>query len=223
MEQEEPDQRNGAMFLCLCFKRRRMLRFCHMRLESSAFTQCAGYLNDLWSHTQVPYQSQAWSVTFREIFQSPSPTSRRCKLQMAPSNSSGSLLWSSESTKESACEADLEYLTGPAQEAEQAHIRAIMPHMYIQHLPAVNKQQSLRPSNLEECAKAHSDAIERRALVQACARLLQARTKLINRLQQEVATGPRDVNAGSDDAGVHDCQVHLCGLAVHVTDWLKSC
>jgi hypothetical protein len=157
---------------------------------------------------QVPYQSQAWSVSFREVFQSSSPTKSRCKLRLAADHASGSLHWSTDSSKGSRCEAELESLTGANLESEQDHFRAVMPRMCIQHQPADDRERTLHPDvsvALVECVKAtHAAATERHALVQACARLLQARTKLINRLQQEVEAGPRNVDGSSDKAGMQD-------------------
>lgn len=172
--------------------------------SQSCGTGCA---DDAQACMQVPYQSKAWSASFREVFQSSSPITSCCKLRLAADGTSGALHWSTDSSKWSRCEAELESLTGADLESEQDHFRVVKPRLRIQHQSAVDREQSVHPDisvALAECTKStHAAAMERHALVQACARLLQARAKLINRLQQELETGPRDVHRSSDQAGRH--------------------
>ena len=157
---------------------------------------------------QVPLGSQAWAANFKEAFQAPGASAHTFKL-----SESGSLFvleWKTRTGAAQAFECELQPAPAAAHpdkcEQFQEAVPALCVHDTDPELPAHSAPELL--TKLEAWQKKSAD---KEAVVAACAKLLQARTKLINKLQQDLQHSSRR-SPDEDDRGVLSASAHACLL-----------
>jgi hypothetical protein len=133
---------------------------------------------------KAPLGSEAWTCTFKEAFQAPGSSSHLFKF-WGELGQRGRLEWCPLHSATHSLECDLEVVTGTARDEVRKEFERVAPAFCVtdpNELYAQIPNSEMVP--MLETMQSH--ARDRRAVVTACAKLLQSRVKLINNLQQQL-------------------------------------